>query len=259
MIISLGMNEDTQYWLRRVTVKLYKDFMAGMDFEHNEHRWIFDWDKNLTTEENLMKVTAENKALILLAQVGVIQSSAKANYFRDQQWEGWNRFGKESGGMWGDERWEQTDPAHREYDYIRYIDNLDYDKFIRFCTEHGINYKEEGVVATLTITEQKPSIRADGKEYSLKVLQAGLPLEIIEQAIAHSYESVTFAKIRQWTGRLNTYKNKGNFKQIFRGNEFGEGNVLHPFADISTKSFMLTSNALLTPAQLSAIQKASIS
>lgn len=254
------MNEDTKYWLRRVAVKLYKDFIAGMDFEHDEFRWIFDWNENLTTEQNLEHVVTEDKALILLSQVGVIQSGAKANYFRDQQYEGWERFGKDSGGMWG-ERWEQTDPAHREYDYIRFIDNINYDKFIEFCAEHGINYKDEGVLATLTITEQKPSVRAEGKDYVFKPLSSGTTLDIIEKINAnlHFNSPTTFDDLRRWFKNPNAFKEQKLFTQIFReGNVFHEGNALSPFADIKPQSFTLKSTAQLTPSQLSAIQKTSI-
>jgi hypothetical protein len=254
------MKEDAQYWLRRVIVKLYKDFMAGMDFEIDEHRWIFDWNEELTVEENLDNVVAEDKALVTLTNVGVIRSSSKTNYFRDQQLESLANPEKLGMGMWGD-RWEATDPAQREYDYIRFIDNLDYDMFIQFCSEHSLNYKEDGVMATLTITEQRPCVRAEGQEYVFKPLAGGTTLDIIEKINANSHfnSPTTFDDLRRWLKNPNAFREQDNFNQIFReGNVFHKGNALSPFANIKSKSFTLKNEALLSPSQLATIQNNSI-
>ena len=250
------MEENTHHYLNLVASKLYKQFITGMDFEREEHRWVFDWDKNISLEENLENVASEDKALILLNNVAAIVSSSKPNYFRDQQYEAWERFGKDSGGMWG-LRWEQTDPAHREYDFIRFIDTLHLDEFKAFCEEHGINYKDDKIAATLEITNQVPIIKAGGKVYQLRTLQSGLALEIIEHALSHPDEEVTFDKIRRWTGKPNAFKSQNNFKQLFRRNELGEKNILKAFARIGTKSFILNQRALLTQKELWAIQKLS--
>ena len=230
--------------------------MTGMNFEREEHRWVFDWDESLNLEDNLKNAASEDKALILLSNLEVIASGAKPNYFRDQQHEKWELFGKDSGGMWG-EQWEQADPAYREYDYIRFIDNFYWDEFITFCAENEINYKDDKITATLEITNQVPIIKAGGRVYQLKTLQSGLALEIIEHALSHPDEDVTFDKIRRWTGNPNAFKSQSNFKQLFRKNELGENNVLQEFAGIGTKYFILNKQAELTQKELSAIQKVS--
>jgi hypothetical protein len=254
--MNLNMDANTQYWLNRVSVKLYKLFLAGIDFKIMEHPWLFDWDNELATGENLKNVAAEDNALTMLTQMGIIKSDHRENFYRKQQLES---FADPLRGhiIWGG--WDEFDPPKREYDYLRIIDDLYYDKFVTFCEEHSINYKEDKITATLEITNQRPTVRAGGKEFILKVLQDGSPLEIIEQATAHLGERITFDKLRQWTGRPNAFTNQNNFKQIFRKNEFGEGNVLHPFVEIRTDTFILKEHASLTPAELSAIQKVSTS
>ncbi|MFZ1250089.1 MAG: hypothetical protein WAR37_01410 [Candidatus Microsaccharimonas sp.] len=252
------MEENTRQYLNLVALKLYKQFMAGMDFERNEHRWVFDWNDNLTLEENLNNVAKEEKALVVFKNIGCIESGAKPNYFRDQQHEKWELFGKNDGGMWGD-AWEKADPAQREYDYIRFVDSLDWNKFKAFCEENSINYISSEIHATLEINNQIPTIRVEGGVYRLKTLQDGLPLEIIEHALSHPGEIVTFDKLRQWTGRENAFKSQTNFKQLFRKNEFGANNVLQAFAKIGTKTFMLYGQAKLTQKEVSAIQMNSTS
>lgn len=246
------MNENTRFWLDVVATKLYRGIHSGMDFEHNEHRWIFDWDDSLTTDENLANVAAEDKALMALKQVGAIKSGSKPNYFRNQQLEAMENLGRSA---WGD-KWEKTDPAHREYDYIRFIDDVDYDRFIGFCEEHDINYKGDGIPATLEIVTQTPIIRAKGKTYTLKTLSTGRTLDIIEliQANRHFDEPTTLDDLRRWL-KPKSFSEQRPFTQIYRSDSpFHKGNALSPFADIKARTFTLKNQAHLTPKQLATIQ-----
>ncbi|WP_041191201.1 hypothetical protein [Candidatus Saccharimonas aalborgensis] len=251
------MNENARFWLDVVATKLYRDIHSGMDFEHNEHRWIFDWDDSLNTDENLANVAAEDKALMALKQVGAIKSGSKPNYFRDQQLEAMENLGR---GAWGD-KWDKTDQAHREYDYIRFIDDVDYDKFIGFCEEHGINYKGDGIPATLEIVNQTPIVRAKGKTYTLKTLSTGSTLDIIELIYAkrHFNEPTTFDDLRRWLNKPDAFSERKQLTQIYRNDSpFHSGNVLSPFADITAKTFTLKNRPQLTLKQLATIQENSI-
>lgn len=247
------MNENTKYWVVRVAVKLHKQFLSGMDFDRHEYRWVFDWDKSTSVEENLERVAAEEKALVLLAQVGAIKSSVKENYFRDQQYEAMEKLGR---GMWGDS-WERTDPAHREYDYIRWIDGIDYRTFVDFCDVNDISYKEIRVPAVLEIVDQIPSVQIGGKKYYLKALKAGTALDVIEAARSHSDERLSAERLRLLMGKQNALTNQKNFNQIFRNNEFGKDGALSPFAEISSDSFMLKQQTNLTNQELDTIQRVS--
>lgn len=251
------MDKNARFWLDVVATKLYKNVHAGMDFEHNEHRWIFDWDDSLTIDENLANVTAEDKALIALKQVGAIRSGSKPNYFRNEQLETMERMGR---GAWGD-KWEKTDPAHREYDYIRFIDDIDYDRFIGFCKKHGINYKGDGILATLEVINQTPIVRAKGKTYTLKTLSSGTTLDIIELIYSHRHfdDPTTYDDLRRWLHKPNAFSEERQFTQIYRSdNPFHTSNVLSPFADIKPKTFTLKNQTQLTPKQLATIQENSI-
>ena len=251
------MDENARLWLDVVATKLYKNIHSGMDFEHNEHRWVFDWDNSLTTDENLANVAAEDKALVALKQVGAIKSGSKPNYFRNEQLETIERLGR---GAWGD-KWEKTDPAHREYDYIRFIDDVDYDRLIGFCEEHGIDYKGDGIPATLEIVTQTPIVRAKGKTYTLKTLSTGRTLDIIEliQANRHFNEPTTLGDLRRWLNKPDAFSEQKPFTQIYRSDSpFHKSNTLSPFADIKARTFTLKNRSQLTLKQLATIQKNSI-
>lgn len=200
----------------------------------------------------MANVAAEDKALITLTQIGAIRSSSKSNYFRDQNQEAIEKFGR---GMWGD-RWDKTDPAHREYDYIRWIDGLDFNRFVEFCSENDINYKEESALATLEIVNEAPAVHVGDATYILKTLQSGTTLDIIRTAYDHADVRFGFDELRRWTGKGFTEQKR--FTDIFRKNEFSKNKELHPFVDITAQTFMLKKQTHLTPSQLALIQKASI-
>jgi len=122
---------DNHEWLQRVVVKLNKLHLNGFDFQ-DVYRWVFDWEDKLSVKENLLNVQDEDRALTTLKQAGVIHGISKDNFYREQQEESLARHGW---GMWGD--WDTTDPAHREYDYMWFVDGFDYDRFLKFCETHG--------------------------------------------------------------------------------------------------------------------------
>lgn len=124
---------DNNEWLQRVVAKLNELHLNGFDFQ-DVYRWVFDWDDKLSSKENLENVRDEDRALTTLNQAGVIHGISKDNFYREQQEESLARHGW---GMWGD--WDTTDPAHREYDYIWFVDGFDYDRFQKFRDTHGFN------------------------------------------------------------------------------------------------------------------------
>lgn len=128
---------------------------------------------------------------------------------------------------------------------------------MEFCVKYDINYEEERVEATLEITDQIPSVRVGDEKYYLKALKAGTPLDVIEAVRTHFDERLSRGKLRLLMGKSNAFTSQPNIKQAFRSNELGEGNVLCPFAEISSDTFMLKERANLTVKELAAIQKAS--
>lgn len=248
------MNEDTKNTLNHVAVKLHKRMLNGLNLQLHEHKWEFDWDEDLSLEENLDSCAAEERGLDVLTQMGIIKGERKDNYIKAQHEETLLMHAPES--IWG-EQWNHFSPAMREYDFIRYVDNVDLEKFYAFCAEHDINYLEKRIMATLEITDQIPSVQAEDKKYYLKALKAGTTLDAIEAARTHLDERLSVNKLRLLMGKPNAFISQKNIKQAFRSNEFGEGNVLCPFAEISSNTFMLKGHANLTTKELATIQKAS--
>ncbi len=247
------MNDDTKNILNCVVIKLHNQMLNGLNLQIHEHMWEFDWDEDLSLEQNLANCAAEERGLDVLTQMGVIKGERKDNYIKSQHEETYHIHAPE--GIWGED-WNHFHPAKREYDFIRFVDSVDLEKFYAFCSEHGINYLEKRVEATLEITDQIPSVQVEDKKYYLKALKDGTALSVIEAARTHLDERLSVDRLRLLMGKPNSLVNQKNFKQIFRGNVFGEGSILHPFAEITTDSFMLKRHASLTPKELVAIQKA---
>lgn len=244
------MNDDTKNILNRVVIKLHNQMLNGLNLQIHEHTWEFDWDEDLSLEQNLANCAAEERGLDVLTQMGVIKGERKDNYIKSQHEETLLIHAPNS--IW--EEWGNFSPPKREYDFVRYVDNVDVEKFYAFCSEHGISYLEKRVEATLEITDQIPSVQVEDKKYYLKALKDGTALSIIEAARTHLDERLSVDKLRLLMGKPNSLVNQKNFKQIFRGNVFGEGGVLHPFTEISSDLFMLKRHASVTPKELKAIQ-----
>lgn len=137
---------DNNKWLQRVLIKLNKLFLDGSDFD--DRRWVFDWDDKLSTKENLANVSDEDRALETLRQANVIRARCDENWYRNQVIQAQEeleiaksvnpKIPKEwTNTVWGD--WQTTDPAHREYDYIWFVDGFDYERFQQFCDTHGFS------------------------------------------------------------------------------------------------------------------------
>jgi len=248
------MNEDTHYWLTRVAVKLNELFLSRVDFTLHDGQWLFDWNDELSLEKNLDKVRAEDKALTIFTQKGVIKSTRKRNFYREQQLES---FADPLRGHLIFGNWEEFDAPKREYEYLRYVDDVNWDKFIDFCEEYDLNYKQDGILATLEITNQAPVINIGNDTYILKTLQSGSTYDIIQVAYDHIDIRFGLSELRKWSNKSFTAQKR--FTDIFRTgkNEFSKNSVLSPFADITAQTFMLKKNAQLSPTQIKNIQESS--
>lgn len=244
------MNNDYHFWMSRVAKKLY---LLSIQGEYGE-QWVFDWDVSLTLDKNLENVISEDRSLTVFTDRGAIKSERKDNFYRTQQLESLDDPLRGHGVF---PEWDNFYPPKREYEYLRFVDGIFWDKFVAFCTEENINYKITVSLASISVSNQRPVVQVGNKTYTLSALQSGLPLDIIEQSIIHQNEIVTFEKLRLWTGKANTYKDGNNFNQIFRKNEFGKGNILHPFVEIKSNTFTLKTDTSLSDSDLSKIQKAS--
>lgn len=135
---------DNNEWLQLVVTKLNALYMNGTDFF--DERWVFEWNDKLSRTENFKNASLEERALNTLTNAGVIETRSDQNWYRNQVIDAQeeleiaksvnSKIPKEwTNTVWGD--WHETDPAHREYDYIWFIDSFDYDRFHQFCETHG--------------------------------------------------------------------------------------------------------------------------
>jgi len=244
------MKKSASYWLNRVAIKLHELHFKGVDYKIEEHRWLFDWKDELSLEENLKSVEAEDRALNVFTQSGVINSQHITNFYRVQQLES---FDDPYRGhvIWAE--WDDFDPPVREYNYLRILDEINWERFLAFCADYKLNYMEEVIPASLEIKNQVPIIHADGNTYVLKTLQNGSTLDIIKVAYDHLDIRFGFDDLRRWSNK--SYAAQKSFTVIFRKgkNVFSPGSLLSPFADINAQSFLLKKQADLTPPQLELI------
>lgn len=230
---------DNKAWLRRVTLKLNELHLNGVDFR-DVHRWIFDWNENLTSKENLDNVSDEDRALTTLKQAGVIGGISKDNFYREQQeWQ----LADKGYGMWSD--WDTTDPAHREYDYIWFVDWFDYDRFQKFCETHGFNPNETQTepldtnviqnnettrpdseqIAKIHLAQKTLKLNLNGITYTLKHLNSKKgfnynlakklldnPDEWVSKDDMGSYYSYIRSKAKDWPKQMGF---TGKLKDIF--------------------------------------------
>ena len=243
-------------WIKRVLIKLNELFLEGSDFD--DRRWIFDWDDKLSTDKNLENVWNEDRALETLTKAEVIKSRSLDNRYRNEVLNSIELHGEDA-TVYGD--WRTTDPAHREYEYERWIDGFNYKNFQRFCELHGFNPSNNGILVKLEIgSGVTPVVNAQGVKYRLTALGAGtIPQEIIQYASKNFDEELSIEVLRTVTKNIQLKADSANIKQFFRKNVFGSNGVLAPFADISSKSFSLKSTAILSPSELAAIEKSSTS
>ncbi len=241
-------------WINRVLFKLNELFLEGHDFE--DRRWRFDWEEALSTEVNLQNVWDEDRALETLTKAGVIKSRSLENRYRSQQLDYFEVHGNDQ-LLYGD--WYKTDPAHREYEYERWLDGFEYSNFQRFCELHGFNPTTHGVSAEIEISSgSTPSVRVGNDTYRLQSLVDGsVPQAVISYACKNFNQEISLKELQFSLKNVQLQKNTANLNQYFRKNVFGEGNALSMFAEVRSKSIMLKSRALLTPSELVIIQKLS--
>lgn len=241
-------------WIRRVLYKLNELFLEGSDFE--DRRWLFDWDDKLTIAANLENVWNEDRALETLTKADVIASRSIENRYRSQQLEGYDLHGKDH-LVYPD--WHHTDPAHREYEWIRALDGFNFKNFQRFSELHGFNPSSEGVLANLEIISGvTPIVEAQAVRYTLPTLSAGaVTQKIIAYAAQNFDKQLSLSDLQQNVDATQLTKKGANISQLFRKSLFATDKVLTRFADLAPKSFTLKRKVLLTPAELEAIRKAS--
>jgi hypothetical protein len=181
---------DNNKWLQRVVFKLNKLFLDGSDFD--DRRWVFDWNDRLSSKENLDNVSDEDRALETLRQAKVLKARCDENWYRNQVLQAQEELeiakslnpnipDWATNTVWGD--WQTTDPAHREYDYLWYLDGFDYDRFKQFCETQGLDPNENpmppqlamktegtdgGHIAKLSLTQKTLKLNVDGVTYTLK-------------------------------------------------------------------------------------------
>lgn len=245
---------DNNKWIHRVLFKLNELFLNGSDFD--DRRWIFDWDENLKKSTNLDNVWNEDRALETLTKAGVIKSRSLVNRYREEVLSSIELHGKNA-TVYGD--WNTTDPAHREYEYERWIDAFNYKNFQRFCELHGFNPSNNGITCKLEILSGvTPIIHAQGTRYHLYSLEAGsIPQTVVEYAAKKLDVEITLDELRQHINHIQLKSSKANLKQFFKNNVFSDEKVLGRFAQITPKTFLLKSEALLTSTEIAAIEKIS--
>lgn len=250
--------------IERVLFKLNELFLDGSDFD--DRRWIFDWDDNLSRKQNLDNVSDEDRAIETLTQAGIIVTRSLENYYRDQQLraneeleiaKSLNPNIPSYATNTLSSNWNSTDPAHREYDWLRMLDGFNYEKFQRFCELHSFNPSSNGTIATLEIVSGvTPVVEVEGRRYNLPTLSAGsITQEIIAYASKRLDTLLQLDDLRKNVHATQLTAKDANIKQFFKKNVFSK--TLASFAVISSKSFMLKRQALITPSELEAIRKIS--
>jgi hypothetical protein len=245
---------DNKKWIHRVLFKLNELFLNGSDFE--DRRWIFDWDDRLKLSTNLDNVWNEDRALETLTKAEVIISRSLQNRYREEVLHSIEMHG-EKATVYGD--WHTTDPAHREYEYERWIDGFNYKNFQSFCELYGYNPVNNGILCKLEISSGvMPIIHAQGVSYRLLSLEAGSIPQVVVQYSAKKFDvEIPLDELRQNINHVQLKSDNANLKQIFKNNVFSAEKVLGMFAQITPKTFLLKNEALLTSAELASIEKIS--
>lgn len=238
--------------IRRVLFKLNELFLEGSDFD--DRRWIFDWNDTLSLDANLENVWNEDRALETLTKAGIIQSRSIDNEYKHQHDKSVAAHG-EKAIVWGD--WYKTDSARREYEYERWIDGFNYKDFQRFCELHGFNPSSEGVIAHLELLSGvTPVVVAQEERFILPTLGAGrVTQKVIAYAANHPDIRQSLDELRANVNAPQLAADNVNINQLFKKNIFS--NTLSSFAEISPRSFMLKSQALIIPSELEEIRRTS--
>lgn len=165
------MNEDG-YWIIRVLHKLKAMMLSGRLKIEDGVRYEYDWNELRSHEENTKGAMSEDRALLYLVQLGVIEADHFYNEYMQQQIESTRLRGV---GVWAD--WDEVDPAYREYDYVVEVYGVYPEKFKeeleRFgLKDTGTTLLEVGKLAPLSPVEatigdftshEDGTVRYDGK------------------------------------------------------------------------------------------------
>jgi hypothetical protein len=242
-------------WLQRVVFKLNEVHLNGFDFS-DVYRWVFDWDDKLSSKENLNNCSDEDRALTTLKQAGVINGISKDNFYREQQ--EWS-LAEKGWGMWGD--WDTTDPAHREYDYMWFIDGFDYDRFLQFCTNNDLSLNDNRAVEAMDISKQRVDQENSGQVAKLSLVQKNLKLNLngitftlkrFASTKNFNYKLMKFLLDRpdEWVSRNDLM----HFKMISKAKDWPKlmgftGELKDIFTNVDTKEqkIMLNPKKSLTP------------
>ncbi|RYX79140.1 hypothetical protein EON76_00215 [bacterium] len=233
-------------WITRALVKLKQQLLEGNDFD--ERIWDFDWDINLSLGKNLDNVYDEDAALETLTKARVIESISQPNRHNIQAKDLLLNGGKAIQY----EDWDVTNPARREYEWTRIIKGFDYDNFIKFSEQFGIDIANNGTYASLEILSGvTPVIHIKEQRFTLSALAAGsTPQQIIEYAAKQFDTLITLDELRSSIKNVQLQDKRANLKQLLRKNIFGEDGTLQNFAVITSKTILLKREALLTASQV---------
>ncbi|MFZ2545062.1 MAG: hypothetical protein WAW80_03740 [Candidatus Saccharimonadales bacterium] len=223
--------------LSRVLTKLNGQFLNGHKYQGES--WILDWDKTLSTKENLKNAVSEDRALNTLAQAKVISLTQKENWYRDEHYEdlelrGWDPHGD----------WDTADPGVKHYDYIFHVLSFDHDRFLQFCEQYDfdlggslrksntpvdhntdVTSVEAGDVATLIFVEKTLKLSLSGATVTLKSFKnkKGFNYHLIKHAYTRPEEwlqkkdmgthfSTILSPVKDWPKLIGL---NGNIKDIF--------------------------------------------
>lgn len=254
------MTDDIQ-WIKRVLMKLNERYLQGSDFE--DRRWIFDWNDDISLNDNLNNVHIEDNAIQTLTHAGVIKSRLLPNRFRSDQLDKFEdpRFAhlpKHERILYGE--WYDVDPAYREWEWIRTLDGFDYHKFIEQSRIFGYNPSiTTDTIATLRlINGLVPVVAYENKVLEFKKLtEDSITQQVLEYASWHYGEKITLKKLGEELSPVQLRGPNANLKQSFKSSPFLSGG-LSVFAIITPQSITLRDKVMLDSAQLKELESSSI-
>lgn len=247
--------------IKRVLDKLNTQYLQGSDFD--DRRWVFDWDDDLSLDDNLSNIIDEDNALQTLTSSGVIKSRLIPNRYRSDQLDKFidprfSHLPEHERVLYGD--WYDTDPAHREWDWIRTLDGFNYEKFSRQSQVFGYT---PSVTSGTTVSFRLIDGVIPEASYGTRVLEFKplaedtLTQRILEYASWHHGETVSLKKLREELPHKQLRESGANINQFFKNSPFVNGS-LSVFATIKSQSIVLRNTATLTASQLEDLETSSI-
>lgn len=144
------MNRNgNDYWIKTVLCKLKGMQIQGSFIPDEEVRYVFlegtpfkIYDKE--------RVRDEDRALLYLLNMGVVQGERSTNEFRRQQLQGYRDVGPNH-SVWMKE-WDETDEAYRQYEWMTWLYGVNVDRFEKEIAK--FNLVDNG----LKLIDQKPKV-----------------------------------------------------------------------------------------------------